>query len=74
MLKRIDLQLGFRTDPSLACDERVLGVSFDSFGLLMYLVAILKARALVMGSALASRMLVNTVSTNNKVLFICLSY
>jgi len=42
--------------------------------LLMYLVAILKARALVMGSALASRMLENAVSTNNKVLFICLSY
>ena len=41
------------------------GVSFDSFGLLMYLVAILKARALVMGSALASRMLENAVSTNN---------
>ena len=58
----------YRLVASLACDERVFGVSFDSFGLLMYLLAILKARALVMGSALASRMLENAVSTNNKVL------
>ena len=47
---------------------------FYDIGLLIYFEAILKACALVIGSALANKIFAHTVNISKIVLFICLYY